>query len=212
MQWQKRIDSANPTYGSSVTTDSSGNVFISGQEYNGGSNCGILIKLDSSGAILWQKRLRDSAMQDIVFKSVTTDSSGNSYVAGYSNYPYRVIVVKYNSSGTLQWQRTLAVSSSQTCFGESIKCDTYGNLYVGGTVNLTKANTLVLKLPVDGSGAGTYGSGTTFTYASSSFSDLTPSFSASSLGWTAAAPSLGTTAGDFTAASQTITNTKITVV
>ena len=71
---------------------------------------------------------------------VTTDSSDNIYVTGYtsgdldgntSSGGQDIFLVKYNSSGTKQWTKQLGTSDNDS--GESVTTDSSGNIYVTGT-------------------------------------------------------------------------------
>ena len=95
-QWTKQLGSYNSKgYGSSnelgnvVTTDSSGNIYVTGWtdgDLDGNTSSGesdiFLVKYNSSGTKQWTKQMGTSS-QDYG-KGVTTDSSGNIYVTGWT--------------------------------------------------------------------------------------------------------------------------------
>jgi hypothetical protein len=74
--------------------------------------------------------------------SVAIDSSGNSYVCGYSNITSLagLQIAKYNPSGVIQWQRRLT-STSNSLIGQSIAVDSFGNVYVCGQIQIPAAGT-----------------------------------------------------------------------
>lgn len=156
----------NFSFYNAVTTDSSGNVFVAGDfdgnvAYNLGNSVtvtggntstnGVLIKYSAAGVAQWAKTAV-TAPDYTHFINVSTDSSGNIYVAGYfagngvfdfgngvtingpnhtpSNIP-NAIIVKYNSSGVAQWAAGPVVSpASAEWLG--IASDSSGNTYVAG--------------------------------------------------------------------------------
>ena len=136
--------SCGSSAGNGVTTDSSGNIYVTGFTVgglDGNTSSGywdiFLIKYNSSGTKQWTKQLGNSVNQH--GKDVTTDSSGNIYVTGYtgggldgntSSGSWDIFLVKYNSSGTKQWTKQLGTSSSD--FGNSVTTDSSGNIYVTG--------------------------------------------------------------------------------
>ena len=116
-QWTKQLGVESlGDEGRGVSTDSSGNIYVTGQTWgnlDGNTNSGFsdifLVKYNSSGTKQWTKQL-GTTEGDYGF-GVTTDSSGNIYVTGFtygdldgntSSGNSDIIIVKYDSSGTKQ--------------------------------------------------------------------------------------------------------------
>ena len=85
-----------------------------------------MVKYNSSGTKQWTKQLGTSSTD--LANGVTTDSSGNVYVVGYTygeldgntnTGASDLFVVKYNSSGTKQWTKQLGSSSHDYDYGRS---------------------------------------------------------------------------------------------
>jgi len=146
-QWTKQLGTSSIDSGSGVITDSSGNIYVTGFTYgglDGNTNSGsfdiFLIKYNSSGTKQWTKQLGTSSSEE--GNGVTTDSSGNIYVTGYtdggldgntSSGYNDIFLVKYNSSGTKQWTKQLGTSS--TDYGSGVSTDSSGNIYVTGSTS-----------------------------------------------------------------------------
>jgi hypothetical protein len=120
----QQLGSSVNDYGSGVTVDSSGNVYVAGT---------ALYKFDSSGNQLWSQN--PGAMS----QGVDNDSSGNIYVTGHTggglegntNSGYNdIFLVKYNSSGVKQWTKQLGTSSND--YGNGVAADSSDNIYVTG--------------------------------------------------------------------------------
>jgi len=123
--WTKQLGTSSSDGGSGVTTDSSGNVYVTGYTLgglDGNTNSGsydmFLVKYNSSGTKQWTKQLGTS--KGDYGRSVTTDSSDNIYLTGSTwggldgntNLGDNdIFLVKYNSSGTKQWTKQLGTSS-----------------------------------------------------------------------------------------------------
>ena len=120
-----------------VTTDSSDNIIAVGNTRSDalGNNDSVVSKYDSTGALLWQRILGATGIDD--YYSVDIDSSDNIIVAGRtdSNSAGGVdaLISKYNSSGTLQWQRILGGTGTDTFRG--VKVDSNDNIVVAGFTN-----------------------------------------------------------------------------
>lgn len=105
-----------------IKVDTSGNIYATFGRY--------IVKLNSSGAIQWQKRLY-GVFAGSFFPGLAIDSSGNVFVCGYdyesSGSFLNGIVAKYNSSGTLQWQKQISYIDSVKGYGCEV--DSSGNVY-----------------------------------------------------------------------------------
>ena len=115
-QWTKQLGTSSDDIGRGVTTDPSGNIYMTGftkggldGNTNSGRNDIFLVKYNSSGTKQWTKQLGTSS--DDEGNGVSTDSSGNIYVTGYTYGgldgntnlgSWDIFLVKYNSSGTKQ--------------------------------------------------------------------------------------------------------------
>ncbi len=81
--------------------------YAGGVVYSGGSNKGFIIKISSSGEIVWQKIIGDTS--EIV--DLTTD--GTSFVYAIGNHTTAgSAVVKLQPSGIISWSRTLDYNDS----------------------------------------------------------------------------------------------------
>jgi len=114
--WTKQLGTSSWDEGKDVTTDSSGNIYVTGftrGRLDGNTNSGgddiFLVKYNSSGTKQWTKQLGTSSSDR--GNGVSTDSSGNIYVTGYTyggldgntnSGSNDIFLVKYNSSGTKQ--------------------------------------------------------------------------------------------------------------
>ncbi|MBF0353604.1 MAG: SBBP repeat-containing protein, partial [SAR324 cluster bacterium] len=141
--WTKRYGSAAHEYGWGITSDSSGNVYVTGQTTgafptsNAGAEDIFLIKLDSSGSNQWVKQM--GTVQSDIGNGISVDSNGNVYVTGYtgdaldsqSNAGGRdVFLVKYDSVGTKQWTKLLGSTSDDEGMGVTV--DSGGNIFATG--------------------------------------------------------------------------------
>jgi len=94
--------------GVAVTTDASGNVYVTGasyRTYDYKSSDIVTIKYNSSGIEQWTVRYNGTNDSVDYPCAIAVDLSGNVYVLGKSSTSSgdRIIVIKYNSSGTQQW-------------------------------------------------------------------------------------------------------------
>lgn len=165
LQWQKCLSgttNSNRNEFSSITIDSSDNIFVCGTTTIPISNLtvGMIAKYNSSGTLIWQRQIYNTSI--CLLYGISTDSAGNVYAVGETFLTG--LVVKYSTSGALQWQRK--ISGEHTTLGyaiiqfSSIAFDSSNNMTIGGSVvpddARSNSNTLILKLPPDGTLTGTY--------------------------------------------------------
>ncbi len=143
--WQRTWGSNSSEQGYGVAVDSSGNIFAVGNAYGKGA----VLKFDGSGSISWQRTLNATT------GAVATDSAGNAYVAGTSDYisdkGNDALLVKFNSAGTLQWAKTWGGTSDERA--RSVALDSQGNIYLTGSTGSFGApsyNVFILKFDSSG--------------------------------------------------------------
>ncbi len=176
-QWARTV-AAGPSNSEfhSVTVDSSGNIYAAGYirgdepfslgngvtakgtfwgnmpnfHYQPGKNV-VLVKYDISGTAQWAQTVTVGPWTSEI-KSLTGDTDGNIYAAGYiygidggtynfgngvtATGPYggsNILLVKYNSSGTAQWAQTMATGTKDSMFN-SVAADSNGNIYAAGCI------------------------------------------------------------------------------
>lgn len=144
---------------SSIATDSSGNVYCSGQttgalgEVNAGGADTFVMKVDASGKLEWLTHLgantgSGSRTGNDACSDIAIDSSGNVYCGGATSGDLAETVTgsqdafltKLNSKGEFQWFRQLGSTTSPS--GDSDSCSgiavsSSGNIYCGGTTDGT---------------------------------------------------------------------------
>ena len=142
--WTRQTGTAGNDFGQGVTTDSSGNIYITGGTtggLDGNTNAGsydmFLMKYNAVGVKQWTKQTGTAS--DEAGIGVTTDSSGNIYVTGYTGGgldgnanagSYDIFLMKYNAAGVKQWTRQIGTATGD--YGQGITTDSSGNIYVTG--------------------------------------------------------------------------------
>ena len=158
--WAKNIGGTGGDQGNSITIDTAGNIFITGQFQHTvdfdpgvgisnlastGSTDIFVLKLDSSGNFIWAKGFGGTGTD--VGLSIATDLIGNIYTTGYfagsadfkpgpgstfltSNGGYDVFVQKLNPNGNFIWAKGMGGSTFD--YGRSISVDSSGNVYLIG--------------------------------------------------------------------------------
>ena len=115
-QWTQQLGTSFTEAGNGITSDSLGNVYVTGETYGGldGSTSEgkvdlFVVKYNSSGVKQWTQQLGTS--EGDIALGITTDSNDNVYVTGYTSGGLDgnisagssdLFVVKYNSDGVKQ--------------------------------------------------------------------------------------------------------------
>jgi len=156
----------------SFVSDSAGNSYFTGYfdattaTFGGvtltriGLQDAFVVKLDSTGTVLWAKNFGGSGAT-VYGQSIAVDGSGNVYLGGYFQSAslttpalakigtQDAFAIKLDSSGTTTWSKNFGGSGGATVYGQSIAVDGSGNVYLGGyfqsasltTPSLTKKGT-----------------------------------------------------------------------
>ena len=143
-QWTKQLGTAANDFAYGVVTDSSANVYVTGNTgggLDGNSSAGsadiFVVKYNSSGTKQWTKQLGTASVD--AANGVSTDSSGNAYVTGNTTGGLDgntnagstdIFVVKYNSSGTKQWTKQIGTLGNDFAYG--VATDSSANVYLTG--------------------------------------------------------------------------------
>ena len=153
-QWAKSFNSPDQSYGTKVTLDASGNVYVKGG-FSTSMRIGttnlvsisqrdmFIAKFDSSGALIWVRQEEASGGEG----GVAVDQVGNVYVTGaFSSNPinlsgtsltnagsFDAFVAKYSSSGAPRWARRAGGPNFD--FYWDVALDQQGNIHVGGVLS-----------------------------------------------------------------------------
>ncbi len=142
----------------SVAVDSLGNVYCAGRtssalgEAAGGNYDAFVMKLDSSGALIWLKQLGGVTMsgkstQNDEFQGITIDRSGAAYCVGITRGSLGetvggatdTFVTKFDSNGAITWitqlgatTRVVGWNNNGDDLGRGIAVNRSGEIFVGG--------------------------------------------------------------------------------
>jgi uncharacterized delta-60 repeat protein len=131
---------------SGVTTDKSGNIYVSGVcnwEIGSTGDC-LLIKYSPDGDTLWTRLYDGSGNSYDAAYAVAVDTLGYIYVAGTSRgvgTSYDYLTIKYNPDGGTEWVRKYNSEGSGWDIAHGLAVDTGRNVYVTGTSGTIKYST-----------------------------------------------------------------------
>ena len=135
IEWQKPLGGSSAEEGYSIQQTTDGGYILCGytSSTNGAVTSGIggwIVKLNSTGAIQWQKSIGN------YMNCIQQTADGGYIAAGYTNGPLGNTdyhVVKLNNLGTTQWQKYYGGTSSDAAY--SIQQTTDGGYIVAGETN-----------------------------------------------------------------------------
>jgi hypothetical protein len=132
--WAEHVGDSNSGMSQGITVDANGNIYITGSSFGG-----FLAKYNSNGNLIWIKQ-----PGYVIGYSVSVDTIGNSYTAGYfqgtvlfgsiqliSHASSDIFIVKYDSSGNCLWAKQAGGISGNNSY--SIATDINGNSFITGT-------------------------------------------------------------------------------
>jgi hypothetical protein len=106
-------------------------------------NEGLILKLDSSGNLIWQ-----NSIANVLLHSITLESNANIFVSG--RIGANIWISQIDSNGNIQWQNEISGSSN---FSGNVKLIYNANsLYIGSQFG---TRPLIIKIPSDGTILGT---------------------------------------------------------
>src|SRR5574341_21110 len=118
-----------------LTVDNSGNVYVTGESWNGADVDFATIKYASNGDSLWAKLYKGPSNDWDEATALVVDDSGNVYVTGSSmdsvtSYDYATI--KYAPNGDTLWVRRYNGPGNDVDRASALVLDDSGNVYVTG--------------------------------------------------------------------------------
>ncbi len=123
-------------YAHSVAIDILGNVYVTGESYNSGTDYDFTtIKYNPNGVEQWVQRYNGSANRYDAGSDICVDRLGNVYVTGFcenltTDFDY--LTIKYNPNGEIQWIKTYNGPSNIIDYANVLTVDNEGNVYVTG--------------------------------------------------------------------------------
>ena len=152
--WAVRFGGTNNDAAQAAATDSNGNIYVASRTYDddfyGGIDRGMLVKIDSTGAKQWIKDFRP--------EWYTNDNNGLTGVAVDNDDDIIIVedylVTKLNTSGTVIWQRFIGFMDPMSLWNVCVDVDSNNNIYVAGELDyqgqITGDDYLVVKFDKDG--------------------------------------------------------------
>ncbi len=153
--WAKQVGGQNDDYSSAISTDITGNCYVTGFFFiqgtittfgsttitQAGDADMFISKFTAAGNLLWVRNAGGKS-EDAAF-GISTDVSGNSYVTGYfsgtalfsttkiTSVGYSdIFVAKYDAAGNMVWVRAGGGSYQDEAY--AVSTDVAGNCYVTG--------------------------------------------------------------------------------
>lgn len=151
-------------YGTCVTTDASGNIYVGGATYSSAtaSYDYLVLKYSSTGTLIWSRSYNGPGNGYDVVAGIAVNASGSVIVTGaskgtgnFANLDYATVL--FNASGTQQWaSRYNNIGLPDVPCGLAL--DASGNIFVaGGSANsITGADIFVVKYSPSGTQSATY--------------------------------------------------------
>jgi uncharacterized delta-60 repeat protein len=118
-----------------ITTDASGNVFVTGYFRNSASYDYCTVAYSETGVALWTNVYGVTGESSIA-NSVVVDRNGNVFVAGssFSNGYSRISTLAYSGAGVPIWTNSFSVASNNPEIATPLTADNDGNIIVAADI------------------------------------------------------------------------------
>ena len=144
--WTRNYGTPDDDQSSSVTTDTAGNIYLTGKTYgsfDGHTNAGeydvFVSKFDAQGKALWTQQFGTDG--DNISRAITADNEGNVYLTGVFLQPEpsldsdenpqdEAFISKLSPEGSVLWTHSFGTSAGDG--GYSISTDSHNNVYIIG--------------------------------------------------------------------------------
>ena len=117
-----------------LAVDNENNCYVLGNSHGTGTLSDIvLIKYNSDGNKLWEKRINGTSNSYDDAKSIVVDATNNVYITGTTTNTTTgsdIVTIKYSKAGQLKWQKIYATSANE--YATKIKLDNTDNIIVAG--------------------------------------------------------------------------------
>lgn len=113
-----------------------------------GLQCGLIERLDSSGAVLWA-RVYSVGVDGTGIRQIRQTSDGGFVAAGTAtdvNHNTGALILKLDSLGNVQWQRVLGPTGSNQAYFNSVQQTADGGYVAAGELNTGATSSLGLPL------------------------------------------------------------------
>ncbi|EKO78279.1 MULTISPECIES: SBBP repeat-containing protein [unclassified Leptospira] len=157
-EWTRLLgtSSSGGLQSNSITSDSSNNVYVTGQasgNFDGQSLTGVydlfVTKFNSSGSKQWTRSMGVAGDETTAY-AISSDAFGNVYSVGSTNgaldgqtfigsapdyIDTDLFIVKYDSNGNKQWTRLLGIAANSNTVAKAVTTDSSGNIFIAGSSN-----------------------------------------------------------------------------
>jgi len=136
-QWASSYRTDYEDFGSHITLDDAGNVYVVGSSGNPYLLTWdfVTIKYNSGGVEQWAERYNGPAGEDDEPHGIAVDNSGNVFVCGGSldsTSGLDYVTIKYNAAGETAWVRRYNGPANSSDEANALGLDDAGNVYVTG--------------------------------------------------------------------------------